>query len=216
MLSIAVGLAGAAGVAASGWALQAAALPPPTPAARVAADASAWLHAYRLSVDTFHFDHRRIGGACLRGWFGHAHGRRVRASLLSLRPGGVLRASDGRHLRISFVRGHPDRLLPARLAATAGCTAELAAAVAVAAQEGVHLTAERAYAANRPAVALALPRHIDKALTLYVAPRTDQPLVAIVSNGDEQVTARLYLNRVSRSLLTRFHLPREAHVPKGR
>jgi hypothetical protein len=61
-----------------------------------------------------------------------------------------------------------------------------------------------------------LPRHRDNALTLYVAPRTDQPLVAIVSNGDEQVTARLYLNRVSRSLLTRFHLPREAHVPKGR
>src|SRR5262249_56901862 len=66
LLSVAVGLAGAACVTASGWALPAAALPPPTPAARVAAEASAWFHDYRLVVDVFHFHHRRMTGACLR------------------------------------------------------------------------------------------------------------------------------------------------------
>jgi len=58
LLSVAVGLAGAAGVAASGWAIQAAALPPPTPAARVAADASTWFHEHRFIVDVFHFEAR--------------------------------------------------------------------------------------------------------------------------------------------------------------
>lgn len=208
VLSVAVGLAGAAGVTASGWALQAAALPPPTAAARLADDVSRWLHDYRLAIDVFHFDHRRTSGACLRGWFGNAHAPKVRASLLSLGPGPILRASDGRHIRISIVKGHASRLLPDRLAAAAGCTGELASALAAAVQGGAHLTVERAYAANRPAVALELPRHRNRALTLYVAPRTDQPLVAIVASRGEEVTARLYLHRVSRSSLAQFRLSR--------
>lgn len=193
LLSVAVGLAGAAAVTASGWALQAAALPPPTPAARVAADASVWFHEYRFVVAVFHYEHRRTEGACLRGWFRHVHGRKARGSLLSLRS----------------TRSHGARL-PRRLAAAAGCSRELARAIVGAAQSGAHLTVSRSYAANRPAIALRVPRGKDKRLTLYVSPRTDRPLVAVVAIADHEATARLYLHPVTRRALARFHLLRRA------
>lgn len=209
LVSVAVGLAGAAGVTASGWALQAAALPAPTSAARVAADATTWLHEHRMVVDIFHVDHRRSAGACVRGWFGRLHGRKVQGSLLSLEAGPIARTSTGRHMRISIVEGRPSRFLPARLAAVVGCSGELASAIDAAAQGGGHLTVARAYAANRPAVALKLEdKH--KRLTLYVSPRTYQPRVATVTIRGEHVTARLYLASVTRRLLAQFHLLREA------
>jgi hypothetical protein len=190
LLSVAIGLAGAAGVAASGWALQAAALPPPTPAARVAADASVWLHEYRLVVDVFHVDHGRIKGACLRGWFRTPHHGKRRGSLLSLRSG------PRHHRRL-------DRLL-----ASAGCSGKLAPRLAAAAQSGSDIDASRAYAANQPAIELKLKRFRHERLTLYVSPRTYRPLVAIVALHGREATARLFLNRARPSLLAHFHLLR--------
>jgi len=208
LLSVAVGLAGAAGVTASGWALQAGALPRPRPADRVVADASVWFHEHRLVVDIFHFDHRRERAACLRGWFVGAQGYKAPASLLSLRSGLVLRISARR--RISVVAGRPSGIWPIRLLAAAGCSGELASATAAAAQGGWHLRVERAYAANRPAIALRLWRVERRRLTLYVSPRTYRPLVAIAAIDGEQVTARLYLGSVTHQVLASFHLLRES------
>jgi hypothetical protein len=87
LVSVAVVSAGAAGVIAAGWALQAAALPPPKPAARIAADASVWLNEHRLAVDVFHFEHHKVTGACLHAWVKGRNGGIVRASLLSFRRG---------------------------------------------------------------------------------------------------------------------------------
>jgi len=207
LLSVAVGLAGAAGVAASGWAVQAAALPPPTPAAQVAADASAWFHEYRLQIDVFHFHHRRTKGACLRGWFPGAVGSRDRASVLSLESGSILRKSK-KH-PVVLVMGHPSRRVPAALAVAAGCSSELAATLATAAQNGAHLGIERSYAANRPAIALEVSRSNDERLTLYVSPETYRPLVAIVALEGREATARLYLSRMNLDVLTRFRLLRQ-------
>lgn len=208
LLSVLVGLAGAAAVTAGGWALQAAALPPPTSVARVAADASAWFHEYRLDVDVFHFDHRRESGACLRGWFGHAHGHKARASVLSLESGTILRSLPRQ--RVGLVAGHPDRLLPGAVALAAGCSRELATTLARAAQTGAHMTVSRAYAANQPAIALRVSRGNDKRLTLFVAPRTDRPLVAFVALADHEATARIYLSRIRPEILAHFHLLPEA------
>lgn len=213
LLSVAIGLAGAAGVAVSGWALQAGALPPPTPAARVAADASTWFHDYRLVVDVFHFEQQRTSAACLRGWFARAHGRKARGSLLSLESGQAFRISPGR--RVSLVRGQQNRVLPGRLAVAAGCGGELASVLAGVAQSGGHLRVSRAYAANEPAIALRVKRGKEERLTLYVSPRTYRPLVAIVAMDGHQATARLYLTRATPRLLSRFHLLRLAGPPPG-
>lgn len=191
LLSLAIGLAGAAGVAASGWALQAAALAPPEPADRVAADASVWFHEHRFVVDVFHFEDRRTSGACLRGWVQTASGKKARVSRLSLRPG-----------------PHSARLLPTRLAAAAGCSGKLARVLAGAAQSGAHLTVSRGYAAHRPVIALKLSRRKREQLTLFVSPRTYRPLVAVVALGGQEVTARLYLARARPGLLAHFHLLR--------
>jgi hypothetical protein len=190
LLSVVIGLAGAACVTASGWAIQAGALPPPTPAARVAADASVWLHEYRLVVDVFHVDHRRFKGACLRGWFRTPHHGKKRGSLLALR-------SVLRHRRL------------VRLLASAGCSGKLAPRLAGAAQSGSDIDASRGYAANQPAIELKLPPVRDERLTLYVSPRTYRPLVAIVAHHGLEATARLFLNRARPTLLARFHLPRD-------
>jgi len=208
LVSVAVGLAGAAGVAASGWVLQAGALPPPTPADRVAAAASAWFHEYRLVVAVFHFDGRRMKGACLRGWFPDAEGAEVQASLLSLDAGPVLRSSTKR--KVSYVSGRHNPLVPGALAAATGCSRELAPALAAVAQNGRHLSVSRGYAANRPAIALKVARGDGRRLTLYLSPVSYRPLVAIVAVEGHEATARLYLTRVKRRLLARFHLLRPA------
>jgi hypothetical protein len=205
ILSVAVALLAAAAVTASGWALQVAALPAPKPAARIAADASTWLHDYRFVVDVFHFDHRRTKGACLRGWFGRPRGPKAHGSLLSFESGPVVRAPRRGH--VTVVKGHPGRLMPIKLAVAAGCTGKLDGALVAAAQGTAHLTASRGYAANRPAVALRWSRGRDYDLTLYVSPRTDRPLVAILEVAGRYATARLYLARARRNLLERFHLP---------
>lgn len=202
-----MGLAGAAGVAASGWALQAAALPPPTPATRVAADASAWFHEYRLAVDVFHVDHRRMKGACLRGWFPRPHKPKARASMLSLAPGSILRVPERRHpwLAASRRSHQPDRML-----ALVGCSGELAEVVAAGAQSGGHLTTERGYAASQPAVALELEHGKNARLSLYVSSRSYRPLVAFVDLHGRTATSRLYLIPARPAVLRRFHLPQGA------
>jgi hypothetical protein len=191
LLSVAVALAGAAGVSVSGWALQAAALPAPVPADRVAADAGVWLHEYRLVVDVFHVDHRRMKGACLRGWFHFPNGRIRLASRLSV---------NSRPVR------HLSRLTRDSLA-LAGCSGKLFDFIAIAAQGGDRLTTERSYAAGRPAIALELDHGREERLTLYVSPRTYKPLVAFVDLDGEEATARLYLHRITPHLLQRFRLP---------
>jgi len=204
LLSVAIALAGAASVTASGWAIQAAALTPPKPAYRVAADTSTWFHEYRLVVDVFHLDHRRITGACLRGWFSGPGQPKVRASLLSLKGGPVLLVSGGR--RVTLVAGRRSRLLPARLLASVGCTGKLAPRLAGAAQSGADFTAARSYAANQPAIELKLERLRGERLTIYVSPRTYEPLVVSGDAHGREATARLYLTRVTKRLLARFHL----------
>lgn len=200
-------LAGAAVVTLTGWALQAAALPPPTPATRVAADASAWFHDYRLVVDVFHVNHRRIEGACLRGWFPRLHKPKARASMLSLGKDSLLRVRDRRHPWLAASRRGDQ---PARRLALVGCSGQLASVVAAAAQSGGRITTERSYAANQPAVALELEHGQDARLTLYVSPRSNRPLVAFVDLNGRTATSRLYLTRAARSTLSQYDLYREA------
>jgi hypothetical protein len=195
---------GVAGVAASGWALQAAALSPPKPAARVAADASVWFHEFRLAVDVFHFDHRRVEGACVRGWQQRRNGHKIRASLLSFEAGPILRVSR-KHASVVAARGRR-RFPPGLLAADAGCSRLLARALAAAAQGTGRLTTERAFAANHPAVALELQLNREKRLTVFVSPRTERPLVAFVDLDGRTITARVYLQRVTRGTLAQFRL----------
>ena len=205
LLSVAVALAGVAGVVASGWALQAAALPPPKPAARVAADASVWFHDYRLAVDVFHFDHHRTEGACLRGWLRRRNGSKTHESLLSFEAGPILRVLGRRNVSVVVAHRQP-RFPPALLAADVGCSRMLARTLAAAAQGAAHLTTERAYAANRPAVALELRRGREGRLTLFVSPRTNRPLVAFVDFDGQKITARIYLQRVTRRVLAQFRI----------
>jgi hypothetical protein len=208
LLSVAVALAGAAGVTASGWALQATALPPPKPAAFVAADASVWLLEHRLAVNVFHFEHRRFKGACVRGWFRPRNGTKTHVSVLSFRAGPILRLSGQR--RVSVIAARRRRQFPpARLAADAGCTRMLGRALAAAAQGGTHLTTERGYAANRPAVALEVRRGREERLTVYVSPRTEAPLVVFVDLDGRKITTRIYLPRVTRRVLEHFRLLHE-------
>lgn len=190
---------------ASGWGLQAAALPPPKPAARVAADASVWFEEHRLAVDVFHFDHRRIEGACVRGWFASHKGSKARGTLISFRAGPILRISQ--HRRVAIVQARRRRRFPpALLAADAGCTRMLGRRLAAAAQGSAHLSTERAYAANRPAIALEVRRGREERMTLYVSPRTGRPLVAFINRDHRQITARIYLPPIRRRVLRRFEL----------
>lgn len=206
LLSAAVALAGVAAVTASGWALQAAALPPPTPATRIAADASAWFHDYRLVVDVFHLDHRRLKGACLRGWFPNDRRRKTRASLFSLESDPILRVPDRRHPWRAAGR-RTDQ--PRRTLALVGCSGELAPILAAAAQTGGRLSTERSYAANQPAVALELEHAKRARLTVYVSARTYRPLVAFVRYAGRTATARLFLVRARPSRLEAFRLATE-------
>jgi hypothetical protein len=212
-VSVGVALAGAAAVAASGWALQAAALPPPAHADRVAADASTWLHDYRLVVDVFHFDRRRVEGACLRGWFPGRKGAKAQGSMLSLGSGPILRLSGRR--QVTRVAGPRERL-PTRLLALAGCSGTLSRVLAGAAQSGRHLRVERSYTANQPAIALKLDRGGTERLTLYASPSTYRPLVVIAERKGRTVTARIYLDRITSRVLRRFHLPQEGRRKRGR
>ena len=205
LLSVATAFAGAVAVTAGGWALQAAALPAPRPAAQIAADASVWLHEYRFVVDVFHFRHRRLSGACIRTWARQRDGRQIHASVLSLGPRSIVRVTgkgalsplEGRHL-----------FPPGLLAADAGCSGRLSGVLAAAAQNGGHLTMERSYAAGQPAVALELQPGRKKRLTVFVSPRTDRPLVVFVDLGGRDITARIYLERATSRALARFGLLR--------
>ena len=192
LLSVAVALAGAACVTASAWTLQAAVLPPPKPATRVAANATAWLHDFRLVVDVFHVDHRRAKGTCLRGWFPRPHQPKARASVLSVE-GKRFRLPERKHPWVAAGRAthQPDRIL-----GFLGCSGELEPVIAAAAQSGGHLSTERSYAANQPAIALELRHTREERLTLYVSARTYRPLVAFAELDGRKATARLYLVRI--------------------
>jgi hypothetical protein len=207
-VSVVVAFAGAAGVIASGWALQAAALPSPKPAAQLAADASVWFHEYRLGIDVFHFQHRRIKGACVTTWGRRQNNRKVRTSVLAFSSGPILRVSGKRHVSVLVAR-RGRRFPPALLAADAGCSRLLSGALTTAAQNGGHITTERSYAANRPAIALEVQLGREERLTVFVSPRTERPLVAFVDLDRRKITARIYLQRVTRRALAQFRLLHE-------
>jgi hypothetical protein len=198
LLSVAVGVAGAAAVVAAGWSLQTAALPPPARGDRVAADAAAWLLRYRLLDDTFHVDGRTANGLCLHGWFPRMDGRLAPGSLLALRPGPRLLALGD---RIRILSGHPLPGLPARLAFALGCTSELGKPLAEAAQTDTRLRAERSYAAARPAIALRLPRRHDERVTIYVSARSYRPVAAAATLAGLAGTARIRLTKVTPALM---------------
>jgi hypothetical protein len=211
LLSVVVGLAGAAVVVSAGWAFQTVALPAPARADRVAADAEAWLNYYRLSVDVFHADGDRVEGACLHGWYprrhergrhGRRHRRVGRGSLLVLAHGSAFLAS-GKKQRIRLLFGHGRADLPAFLAVAIGCTGSLANALTRAAQANMHLRIERAYAANQPALALKLHPH-DERLTMYLSPRKYRPLVVLGAVGGRTAAVRLYLTSVTPSRAANF------------
>jgi hypothetical protein len=82
----------------------------------------------------------------------------------------------------------------------------LARTLAAAAQGAGHLTTERAFAANRPAIAIELRRGKTERMTLFVSPRTEQPLVAFVDLATREITARIYLQRVTREVFAQFRL----------
>lgn len=205
LVSVVVCLAGAGAVGAAGWSLQTVTLPPPARAARIAADASAWLHDYRYSIDVFRSQGRRLRGTCLRGWFpsrGHAR-RFVHGSLLVLQGGPVVVDTGGRRY-VRFLAGTRRRGLPGFLAIAAGCTSSLANDLYAAIQRNGHVSVERAYAANRPALALRVPPVRGERLTIYVSPRRYRPLVVTAAVGGSVATARIYLTRATQRVLSHY------------
>ena len=206
LLSVVVGSAGVAAVAAAAYGLQVVTLVEPAPAARIAADAEAWLHNYPLSIDVFHVDGHRLTGACLRGWFlsPQPHNRRPsrpNQPHKGARPlfGSVLALSGGPVVFVSYKLGVTHLLGRKRtdpfasLAVAVGCTGSLANVLTKAIQSNDQLSVERDYAANQPALALSLPRAHRPAAELYVSAHGYRPLVAIATRWRETVTARLYL-----------------------
>jgi hypothetical protein len=195
LLSVGVGLAGAAALAGAGWTIQSVALPQPAHADRLAVDVEAWFHYHRFAIDIFHSQDRRSRGECLRGWYAQVHHHLARGSILAL-AGGPVALTTARG-RVEFASGRRRLGLPAFLAARVGCTASLADELDMAAQSGLHLRVERAYAANQPVLALRLPRLSDERLSLYVSPRDYRPLVAIAAVDGRVAAARLYLARAT-------------------
>jgi hypothetical protein len=215
LLSVAVGLAGAAALAGAGWTLEAASLPPPEHADRVAARAIGWLTKHPVAVDVFHAAHHRLDGACVQGRFRGGGARKaMRGTLVSLRPGPVVVLA--RHSRRIVLRpGAPQPFLPTSLAADAGCPGRLASTLDSATRTGGPVRVERSYAANQPALKLVLRRLHGRRLTLYVSPRGDRPLVAIVDRNGKVATARLYVTAPTPRARRRFDIPppprRRAH-----
>lgn len=201
LLSVAVALAGGGALAGAAWSVQAAGLPPPSRAGRVAADATRLLSEHRVIVDIFHLDHQRLRGICVGGWFPLPDGKKAPGSLLALQSGTQYLIAGGKvHADLGLRR----RARLPRLAFEVGCGRNITRALLPAEQGGVHLRAERAYAAGRPAIALRLHSAHDGGFSLYVAAGTYQPLVAIVHRWGETMTARLYLAHFTPALLSRF------------
>jgi hypothetical protein len=165
------------------------------------------LDEYRLVVDVFHFHHRRMQGACLRGWFPTANGSNRLGSLLAVGSDPIVRLPARRQVfRVTERRG---RGRWGQVLGIVGCSGELLAVLAQAAQGTGRLTTERSHAANRPAIALVMERGREGRLTLYVSPRTYRPLVAVVDAEGQVATSRLHLRRATPGLRQRWHFPRE-------
>lgn len=201
--TVAVALAVAGGFLAAGWSVQAAGLPPAAHADRVAADTAAWFLRYRLVRSTFRLDGRRESGLCLRGWFPRRDGLLARGTLLQL--GSGLRIVDnGGPLRLSGAAGPERTGVPLLQLELAGCPAILGPRIAAAAQAGVHLRFERAFAAGGPALALRLPPQNHDRLTVDVRPGSYRPLAIAVARGNRHGVARVRLVRLAPALLDRL------------
>lgn len=207
LVSVVVALAGAGVIAATAWSVQTVGLPPPSRTGRVAADASKWLSEHRAIVDVFHVDRQRLIGICVDGWFPTGHGTLARGSLLALESGAQYLVAG--HEVVSELEFRRRAALP-HLAATVGCGRNIEEALLPGEQADFRLRSERAYAAGRPAIALRLHWGIHGHFTLFVDAGTYEPLVAILHTRRETVTGRLYLARLTPSLLDRFDVsPRE-------
>jgi hypothetical protein len=159
-----VGLAAlvAAGVAASGFAIQWAALPDAGKGDVVAARAVVWLGRYRETASRLVVDGRTLRGLCYHGWI---RGRR----------GTFLRLSDGASVSdlpphtLRFRGGRPTR--PIALLDAAGCTKVLADRLATFAEFHGHTRARHATIDGAGAWAVDFPH-----LTLYVDRANGRPL----------------------------------------
>ncbi len=200
VLSVAVALAGAAAITGVAWSVQTVALPPPARANRIAADTSRWLSEHRVIVDVFHVDRTRRIGLCVDGWYRLPSGKQALGSLLAMKGGRKYLVAGGKVLtHVGFRR----RSIVARLGLVVGCATGLSRMLLPAEQSALHLHAQRAFAAGRPAIALRLRRGA-KRFTLFVAPTTYEPLVAIFHTPKDTMTARLFLARDTPRLLRRF------------
>lgn len=210
LLSLGVGLLGAAGLVGIAWGAQLVALPAPAHADRIAADAARWLDDYRMSVAVFHTGGHRVEALCVHGAPADRHGERSKSSFLVLAPGQTLHITEKHDdERVTDLAGRTNE--PGLLAANAACTHELLAQIGAATRAAVAIDASPAVVAGQPAVALRLSRIRHERLTLYVAPTTYRPLAASVLIDGRRLTALLQLRRLDRTVLARFGL--SSHRP---
>lgn len=169
----------AAGVAASGFAIQWAALPDAGQGDVVAARASLWLGRYRETASVLEVDGGRLRGVCYHGWIVGRRDRKHRGTLLRLSDGVTLRALPPHTLLFSgtglfngtglFSGTGPKR--PVALLYAAGCTKLLSDHLATLAEFSGHRRARRAVLAGVPVYAVDFPH-----LTLYVDRTSGKPI----------------------------------------
>lgn len=157
----------AAGVAASGFAIQWAALPSAGKGDVVAARASLWLGRYRETASVLEIDGRRLHGVCYHGWIVGRRDRKHRGTLLRLSDGVVVRALPPHTLLFTGIE--PKR--PVALLYAAGCTKLLSDHLATLAEFSGHRRARRAVLAGVPVYAVDFPH-----LTLYVDRTSGKPV----------------------------------------
>ncbi len=216
LVTLCVGLLAAGAALGAGWAVLAAALPPPARGDRVAADAAAWLLRFRVTRSTFELNGARQSAYCLHTWFPRrSTGTLARGTLLRLDAGGRLLQNGGAVWAEGPVAAGPQRLDLLELE-LAGCPDVLGTRVAAAAQTADGIRVERAFAAGQPALALRLPTLYDRAgrhrfvldrATLYVSARTFKPLLVKASLGPWTGSGRIHLTRATPALLAALLAP---------
>ena len=196
-VACAVGLATFAG----GWAVQAASLPPPEKADRVAARAVEWLLRYRLVESSFRIGRSSLlQGRCLESWFPSSGGRADRGTLLQLDDGVTIVAVPSRHLEIDGApKGAPHGLPLAQLE-LAGCPRVLAPLLGALVQSGRSVHVSRAFAVGRPALAVRIPSARAR-IVLYLAPTTDRPIAVSLTSRSYSGRGRIRLTRLTPGLL---------------
>jgi hypothetical protein len=205
VLSLSVGLLGAAAVTGIAWGVQLVGLPPPVHAQLAVARAARWFNDYRMSADVFDTGHGPVEGVCLHGATNDPHSEHSQLSFLALSPGHTIQVTQTR-TKERVIDEHGRQDWPGLLAANAGCSYELLVEIGAATRAGVRIDASPAVVARRPVIALRLPPVRRERLTLYVDPTTYRPLAATAVIGGQRATARLHLMHLNRRLIGRFGL----------